>query len=282
VEAPGLIVDEPLASLDPGHQIDVMELLAAEARAGALVIAVLHDLTLAARHCDRLLLIDGGELVADGPPADVLTPERLAAVYGVRALVGQHLGGRWWCRWSARETDPYLSHSCRIMGHDGPAHSGGGGRPADCRGDLPWAGRTGHAARHVENGALAIAACLAGGVEAVVLDRMLPDMSGIDVMDRLRAAGQLPPVLMLSALGSVQDRVEGLKAGADDYLTKPFDHAELDARLAAICRRGRRGGAEEAAIWRWAACGSTARRIAPCWARRALISTASSSRCWPS
>jgi ABC-type cobalamin/Fe3+-siderophores transport system ATPase subunit len=114
VEAPGLIVDEPLASLDPGHQIDVMELLAAEARAGALVIAVLHDLTLAARHCDRLLLIDGGELVADGPPADVLTPERLAAVYGVRALVGQHRAGRWWCRWSARETDPYLSHSCRI------------------------------------------------------------------------------------------------------------------------------------------------------------------------
>lgn len=93
VEAPGLIVDEPLASLDPGHQIDVMELLAAEARAGALVVAVLHDLTLAARHCDRLLLIDGGELVADGPPADVLTPERLAAVYGVRALVGQQAGG---------------------------------------------------------------------------------------------------------------------------------------------------------------------------------------------
>lgn len=110
-----------------------------------------------------------------------------------------------------------------------------------CRG----LGEQGHAARHVENGALAIAACLEGGVEAVVLDRMLPDMSGIDVMDRLRAAGQLPPVLMLSALGSVQDRVEGLKAGADDYLTKPFDHAELDARLAAICRRGRRGGGAE-------------------------------------
>ncbi|MET0245730.1 MAG: ABC transporter ATP-binding protein, partial [Sphingomonas sp.] len=65
VEAPGLIADEPLASLDPGHQIDVMELMRAEADAGALVIAVLHDLTMAARYCDRLLLIDGGKVAAD-------------------------------------------------------------------------------------------------------------------------------------------------------------------------------------------------------------------------
>src|SRR3546814_6995056 len=66
VEAPALIADEPLASLDPGHQIDVMDMLRAEAAGGALVIAVLHDLTLAARYCDRLLLIDGGRIVADG------------------------------------------------------------------------------------------------------------------------------------------------------------------------------------------------------------------------
>lgn len=87
VGAPGLVVDEPLASLDPGHQIDVMELLAREARAGALVVAVLHDLTMAARYCDRLLLIGEGELIADGPPAEVLTAERLRAVYGITALV---------------------------------------------------------------------------------------------------------------------------------------------------------------------------------------------------
>ncbi|WP_324741131.1 ABC transporter ATP-binding protein [Tsuneonella sp. CC-YZS046] len=87
VGAPGLVADEPLASLDPGHQIDVMEMLAREAAHGALVIAVLHDLTMAARHCDRLLLIDKGRLVADGAPAHVLTPERLDAVYGIRALV---------------------------------------------------------------------------------------------------------------------------------------------------------------------------------------------------
>ena len=93
VEAPALIADEPLASLDPGHQIDVMDMLRAEAAGGALVIAVLHDLTLAARYCDRLLLIDGGRIVADGTPAEVLTAERLRAVYGIDARV--ETDGEW-------------------------------------------------------------------------------------------------------------------------------------------------------------------------------------------
>ncbi|MET0365697.1 MAG: ABC transporter ATP-binding protein [Sphingobium sp.] len=87
VGASGLIADEPLASLDPGHQIDVMTLLRREADAGGLIVAVLHDLTMAARYCDRLLLVDGGRLVADGSPADVLTPDRLAAVYGIAARI---------------------------------------------------------------------------------------------------------------------------------------------------------------------------------------------------
>ena len=93
VEAPALIADEPLASLDPGHQIDVMELLRAEADGGGLVIAVLHDLTMAARYCDRLLLIDEGRIVADGTPAEVLTAARLRAVYGIDARV--ETGGEW-------------------------------------------------------------------------------------------------------------------------------------------------------------------------------------------
>jgi iron complex transport system ATP-binding protein len=93
VEAPALIADEPLASLDPGHQIDVMELLRAEARAGGLVIAVLHDLTMAARYCDRLVLVDAGTVVADGTPAAVLTPANLKSVYGIEARV--ELGGDW-------------------------------------------------------------------------------------------------------------------------------------------------------------------------------------------
>lgn len=87
VGAAGLIADEPLAALDPGHQIDVMDLLTREARGGALVIAVLHDLTMAARHCDRLLLLDGGRVAAAGPPASVLTHERLREVYGINALL---------------------------------------------------------------------------------------------------------------------------------------------------------------------------------------------------
>lgn len=93
VGAPALIADEPLASLDPGHQIDVMQLLAREAREGALVVAVLHDLTLAARYCDRLLLLSRGRLIADGPPAEVLTADRLARVYGIGARIEESANG---------------------------------------------------------------------------------------------------------------------------------------------------------------------------------------------
>ncbi|MFC3712289.1 ABC transporter ATP-binding protein [Sphingoaurantiacus capsulatus] len=91
-ESSALIVDEPLAALDPGHQIEIMDLLRAQAAAGQLVIAVLHDLSLAARYCDRLLLLDGGRLVADGTPDAVLTPERLAQTFGVRAWFGSDGG----------------------------------------------------------------------------------------------------------------------------------------------------------------------------------------------
>ncbi len=88
VEAPALVVDEPLASLDPRHQLEVMDVLTGLAKSGVLVVAVLHDLSLAARFCERLLLMDAGTLVADGPPGDVLTPARLAAVFGVEAWFG--------------------------------------------------------------------------------------------------------------------------------------------------------------------------------------------------
>jgi iron complex transport system ATP-binding protein len=92
VEAPLLLADEPLAALDPAHQIEVMALLRAEAARGVTVIAVLHDLTIAARWCDRLLLIDQGALVADGAPRDVLTADRIASVYGVSAFIGEANG----------------------------------------------------------------------------------------------------------------------------------------------------------------------------------------------
>lgn len=87
--APALIADEPLASLDPGHQIDVMDLLARRARAGALVIVVLHDLAIAARFCDRLVLLDHGRVLADGAPGDALTDEALGRVYGISAWRGE-------------------------------------------------------------------------------------------------------------------------------------------------------------------------------------------------
>ncbi|MAW98705.1 MAG: ABC transporter [Sphingomonas sp.] len=88
VEAPVLVADEPLASLDPAHQLQGMEILRAEADAGRLVVAVFHDLNLAMRFCDRLLVLDGGRLVADGNPCAVLTPDLLAKVYGISAMFG--------------------------------------------------------------------------------------------------------------------------------------------------------------------------------------------------
>ena len=74
--------------------------------------------------------------------------------------------------------------------------------------------------------------------DAIVLDVMLPGIDGFDVCRRLREEGTWAPVLMLTARDSVEDRVQGLDTGADDYLTKPFSFAELSARLRALARRG--------------------------------------------
>jgi two-component system OmpR family response regulator/two-component system copper resistance phosphate regulon response regulator CusR len=73
--------------------------------------------------------------------------------------------------------------------------------------------------------------------DAIVLDLMLPELSGTEVLKELRTAGIRTPVMILTAKGSVEDRVEGLRDGADDYLVKPFAMTELLARLDAICRR---------------------------------------------
>jgi two-component system OmpR family response regulator len=77
-----------------------------------------------------------------------------------------------------------------------------------------------------------------GDYEAIVLDVMLPDVDGFEACRRLRADGIWVPVIMLTARDAVEDRVRGLDAGADDYLTKPFSLAELLARLRALARRG--------------------------------------------
>ncbi len=77
-----------------------------------------------------------------------------------------------------------------------------------------------------------------GGYGALVVDRMLPSMDGLALIGALRAADIRTPALILSALGSVDDRVKGLRAGGDDYLVKPFAFSELLARLEALLRRG--------------------------------------------
>jgi len=74
--------------------------------------------------------------------------------------------------------------------------------------------------------------------DALVVDRMLPKLDGLSIVRTLRASGNHTPVLVLSALGEVDHRVEGLRAGGDDYLVKPFAFAELHARLEALVRRG--------------------------------------------
>jgi len=76
-----------------------------------------------------------------------------------------------------------------------------------------------------------------GGYDALIVDRMLPGRGGLSIIADLRAGGDRTPVLILSALGEVDDRVVGLKAGGDDYLTKPFAFSELLARIEALIRR---------------------------------------------
>ena len=76
-----------------------------------------------------------------------------------------------------------------------------------------------------------------GGFDAMVVDRMLPGLDGLALVKALRAAGNITPVLMLTAVNGIADRVEGLEAGADDYLVKPFAFSELAARLHALGRR---------------------------------------------
>ncbi len=75
------------------------------------------------------------------------------------------------------------------------------------------------------------------GYDAMIVDRMLPGLDGLAVIKTLRGAENMTPVLILSALGEVDDRVDGLRAGGDDYLVKPFAFAELSARLDALARR---------------------------------------------
>ena len=107
VEADILLADEPIAALDPLHQLQVMELLRMTARQGRGVVVVLHDLALAARFCDRLVLLAGGGVLAEGPPSTVLCDEHIATAYGVEVVRGERDGVPFVLPWT----------SCSNAGH---------------------------------------------------------------------------------------------------------------------------------------------------------------------
>jgi two-component system OmpR family response regulator len=96
---------------------------------------------------------------------------------------------------------------------------------------------SGHSVDHVPDGKGGLFLAMEGSYDALIVDRMLPQLDGLAIIQTLRAGGNQTPILILSALGEVDDRVKGLKAGGDDYLVKPFALSELLARLEALTRR---------------------------------------------
>ena len=103
----------------------------------------------------------------------------------------------------------------------------------------------GHTVDHSTDGKDGLFMATTGGYDALIVDRMLPNVDGLTILRTLRASDNSTPALILSALGEVDDKVKGLRAGADDYIGKPFAFAELMARLEAITRRPAREGSDE-------------------------------------
>jgi two-component system OmpR family response regulator len=102
----------------------------------------------------------------------------------------------------------------------------------------------GYAVDTAATGREGVVLAMSGDVDAMVLDRMLPDMDGLSLLKSVRAAGVAAPAVMLTAVSAIDERVRCLRAGADDYLAKPFSFAELEARLEAVLRRSGGGAAE--------------------------------------
>lgn len=106
----------------------------------------------------------------------------------------------------------------------------------------------GHDCTWVRSGSEGLRLASSRPFDVVLLDLMLPDLAGLDVVRGLRAAGSRTAVIMLTALGSIEDRVAGLEAGADDYMVKPFAFAELLARLTAVGRRALKRPSSEVTV----------------------------------
>ena len=100
----------------------------------------------------------------------------------------------------------------------------------------------GHSIEIAETGAIALAMAVKRSFDAITLDRLLPDLDGLAVVQALRDRNIRTPVLMLSALGDVDERIAGLRAGGDDYLTKPFDPDEMAMRVEVLLRRSTAAG----------------------------------------
>ena len=109
-------------------------------------------------------------------------------------------------------------------------------------------GEVGHVAERATDGDEGLALALDGEYDVLIVDRMLPKRDGLSMIGALRAKGINTPALILSALGQVDDRVQGLRAGGDDYLPKPYSFAELLARVEVLARR--RGGRGEEMIYK--------------------------------
>ncbi len=103
----------------------------------------------------------------------------------------------------------------------------------------------GHTIDHAADGVTGYDLAHDGGYDVAIVDRMLPKMDGLSLITSLRAQGNQTPALILSALGQVDDRVKGLRAGGDDYLAKPYAFSELLARVEALARRKPKGAPEE-------------------------------------
>ena len=100
---------------------------------------------------------------------------------------------------------------------------------------------SGHIVEHAADGELGLQMAVSNAYDAHIIDRMLPKLDGLSIIEELRRMGNMSPVLILSALDDVDERVNGLKAGGDDYLTKPYSLSELTARLQALTRRAQAG-----------------------------------------
>src|SRR6185436_14431755 len=104
---------------------------------------------------------------------------------------------------------------------------------------------SGHLVDHADNGRDGMFLAASEPYDVIIMDRMLPgQIDGLAIIEALRKAGNRTPILILSALSDVDERIRGLKSGGDDYLTKPFAFGELLARLDALCRRNQRSNTQ--------------------------------------